>query len=49
MYAWIVVIVPTSIPNSFCKALTIGANELVVHEPAETILSSGVKVSWLTP
>ncbi|CSP98494.1 Uncharacterised protein [Shigella sonnei] len=34
-----VVIVPTSIPKLSCKALAIGARQLVVHDATETMVS----------
>ena len=40
---------PALIPYSLCKTLTTGANELVVHDAAETITSSEVKISSFTP
>ncbi|CQB90165.1 Uncharacterised protein [Chlamydia trachomatis] len=44
-----VVMKPDLIPQLSCKSLTIAAMELVVQEPADTMLSVGFKISWFTP
>ncbi len=40
---------PALMPHLSLSSLTIAAIELVVQEPAETMLSSFLRMSWLTP
>src|SRR5688500_18720808 len=39
VYAWIVVMMPASIPNTSFNTFAIGARQLVVHEAQEIIVS----------
>ena len=44
-----VVMKPSLMPNLSFSSLTMAAIELVVQEPADTMLSEAFRISWLTP
>ena len=44
-----VVMKPSLMPNLSFSSLTMAAIELVVQEPADTMLSEAFRISWFTP
>ncbi len=44
-----VVMKPALMPNFSSSSLTMAAMELVVQEPADTILSEAFRILWFTP